>query len=193
MRSRVRLIAGTKLESYGSRTMARTSYAIALGSNRRHGHHGAPANVVRAAIESIAGLGDVKARSKIRATPALGPAGRSFANAMILLETRFEPDELLEDLKRIEYEFGRRGGRRWGPRILDLDIILWSEGFWGGPGPIIPHPEMRRRRFVLEPLADIAPDWRDPQGGFRIRHLLHRLGRPTPRAPGKGAPTGPAT
>jgi 2-amino-4-hydroxy-6-hydroxymethyldihydropteridine diphosphokinase len=164
--------------------MARTSYAIALGSNRRHGRHGAPRDVVRAAIGA---LGEVTAVSAIRATPALGPAGRGFANAVALVESDLAPDELLAELKAIERGFGRRGGRRWGPRVLDLDIILWSEGAWGGPGPIIPHPEYRKRSFVLEPLAEIAPDWRDPITGARAAQLLARLRRPrvVDRAPGR--------
>ena len=72
---------------------------------------------------------------------------------------------------------GPRGGRRWGPRVLDLDIVLWSEGPWAGPGPIIPHPEFRARRFVLAPLAEVAPGWRDPISGASVRQLLHRLGK----------------
>ena len=163
--------------------MPTTSYAIALGSNRSHGRHGGPKGVVRAAIAAIALLGQVDKVSAIFATPALGPAGRGFANAMLVLSSDLEPDALLAALKQLERSFGRRGGRRWGPRVLDLDIILWSEGFWGGPGPTIPHPQMHRRLFVLEPLAQIAADWRDPISGARVRHLLHRLRKPAPVDP----------
>ncbi|HWT11465.1 MAG TPA: 2-amino-4-hydroxy-6-hydroxymethyldihydropteridine diphosphokinase [Allosphingosinicella sp.] len=160
-----------------SSRQARTSYAVALGSNRRHGRHGAPAGVVRAAIGALARLGEVERVSRIRTTPALGPAGRGFANALVLLRSALAPDSLLDSLKAIEREFGRRRGRRWGPRVLDLDIILWSQGPWGGPGPLLPHPEFRKRRFVLEPLAEIAPDWRDPVSGATARQLLYRLGK----------------
>jgi 2-amino-4-hydroxy-6-hydroxymethyldihydropteridine diphosphokinase len=155
--------------------MARTRYAIALGSNRRS-RHGAPTGTLRAALAAI---GAVRV-SRIRATPALGPAGRGFANAVAIVESRLAPDALLAELKAIERAFGRRPGRRWGPRVLDLDIILWSEGSWGGPGPIVPHPEYRRRAFVLQPLAELAPDWRDPVTGATMRHLLARLTRPRP-------------
>jgi 2-amino-4-hydroxy-6-hydroxymethyldihydropteridine diphosphokinase len=158
------------------------SYAIALGSNRRHGRHGAPAKVLRAAIEALGAIGDVEAVSTIAATPAMGPAGRGFANAAVLLEAALPPDDLLEALKAIESDFGRRGGRRWGPRVLDLDIILWSEGSWGG-GPTVPHPAFRERLFVLAPLAEIAPGWRDPLSGLSVRQLLHRLGRAAPVDP----------
>ena len=165
--------------------MVTTSYAIALGSNRRS-RHGSPAATLRAAIAALGG-GTVSA---IRATPALGPAGRSFANAVAIVESELAPDELLAGLKAIERGFGRRPGRRWGPRVLDLDIILWSGGAWGGPGPIIPHPAYRTRGFVLQPLAEIAPGWRDPLTGATVRQLLARLTapRPMPRSDGRSGP-----
>jgi 2-amino-4-hydroxy-6-hydroxymethyldihydropteridine diphosphokinase len=152
--------------------MALTSYAIALGSNRR-GRHGAPAATLRAAAEAIGAT----RLSKVRATPALGPAGRGFANAVALVDSALDPPALLAELKRVERAFGRRGGRRWGPRVLDLDIILWSEGPWAGGDLIVPHPEFRRRRFVLEPLAEVAAGWRDPISGATPGQLLHRLRR----------------
>ena len=147
-------------------------YAIAIGSNRR-GRHGAPAATVRAAAAAIG----AKRLSTVRLPPAVGPAGRGFANALALVETALEPPALLAALKQVERDFGRRGGRRWGPRVLDLDIVLWSEGPWAGGGLVIPHPEFRRRRFVLEPLAELAPGWRDPITRATVRQLLHRLAR----------------
>jgi 2-amino-4-hydroxy-6-hydroxymethyldihydropteridine diphosphokinase len=157
-----------------------TSYAIALGSNRRS-KHGSPAGTLRAAAAAI----PVERLSSIHATPALGPAGRSFANAAAIVSSRLSPPELLDRLKEIERDFGRRPGRRWGPRVIDLDIILWSEGAWEEPGLILPHPGMRTRRFVLDPLVQIAPDWRDPITGATIRQLVFRLrqGRPVDRSP----------
>ena len=154
-------------------------YAIAVGSNRRS-RHGSPAATVRAAIAALGRIGVVECVSAIRATPALGPAGRAFANAVVLMRTGLPPNVLLAELKRMERDFGRRGGRRWGPRVLDLDIILWSEGAWGGPGPIVPHPGYRGRRFVLEPLAEVAAGWRDPLTGLAVRHALTRLTAPRP-------------
>jgi 2-amino-4-hydroxy-6-hydroxymethyldihydropteridine diphosphokinase len=153
--------------------MALTSYAIALGSNRRS-RYGSPAQTLRAAADVLG----VERLSRIRATAAVGPAGRGFANAAACLRSDLDPPELLNILKQIERDFGRRGGRRWGPRVLDLDIVLWSGGSWGQDGLIVPHPEFRRRDFVLEPLADLVPDWRDPITGATIRQLLHRLRRP---------------
>jgi 2-amino-4-hydroxy-6-hydroxymethyldihydropteridine diphosphokinase len=150
--------------------MTKTSYAIALGSNRRS-RHGSPAATLRAALAQLRPA----AISTIRTTPALGPAGRGFANAVALVESKLEPDELLAELKAMERAFGRRPGRRWGPRVLDLDIILWSGGPWGGPGPIVPHTQFRERAFVLQPLAELVPDWRDPMTGASVRQLLARL------------------
>jgi 2-amino-4-hydroxy-6-hydroxymethyldihydropteridine diphosphokinase len=155
--------------------MAKTSYAIALGSNRRTSY-GSPAETLRAALADLRPV----AVSRIRATPALGPAGRGFANAVAIVDSKLEPDELLAELKALERAFGRRPGLRWGPRPLDLDIILWSEGPWDGPGPIVPHPEFRKRDFVLKPLAELAPGWPDPISGLTVRQLLSRLTAPRP-------------
>jgi 2-amino-4-hydroxy-6-hydroxymethyldihydropteridine diphosphokinase len=155
--------------------MAVTSYAIALGSNRRS-RHGSPSETVRAAAATMG----VERMSGIQLTPALGPAGRAFANAAAILSSELEPPALLEALKTVERRFGRRPGRRWGPRVLDLDIILWSGGAWEGGGLVVPHRDFRRRRFVLAPLAQIAPEWRDPLTGATVRQLLFRLARPAP-------------
>jgi 2-amino-4-hydroxy-6-hydroxymethyldihydropteridine diphosphokinase len=150
-------------------------YAIALGSNRRS-RFGSPAETLRHAAQAI----EAERLSRIRRTPALGPAGRSFANAAAVLTSELEPPALLAHLKQIEAEFGRRPGRRWGPRVIDLDIVLWSGGSWRGGGLTVPHPAFRGRRFVLEPLAELVPLWRDPASGRSVRHLLARLERPRP-------------
>lgn len=153
-------------------------YVIALGSNRR-GRHGAPETELRAALDTIGGV--VKA-SPIIATPPLGPSRRRFANAAALIESDDSPPELLGRLKHIERAFGRRGGRRWDARVIDLDIILWSGGAWAGPGLTIPHPQFRRRGFVLCPLNAIVPDWRDPLTGRTIRQLAALWSRADRRA-----------
>jgi 2-amino-4-hydroxy-6-hydroxymethyldihydropteridine diphosphokinase len=147
-------------------------YLIAIGSNRR-GRHGGPEAEVRAAATAIGAT----ALSPVIATPALGPSIRRFANAVALVESAEEPPELLLRLKRIECAFGRRSGRRWGARVIDLDIVLWSSGIWRSPGLTIPHAAFRQRRFVLDPLVAVTPDWRDPQTGLTIRQLAARLTR----------------
>src|SRR3954453_3412272 len=103
-------------------------YAIAIGSNRPHGRFGRPAGVVEAAIARLDeefGLFDA---SPIVLNAAHGGAGRAFANAVSLVESPIEPPAVLCPLKSLDREFGRRRGRRWGPRVLDLDILLWSAG-----------------------------------------------------------------
>lgn len=148
-------------------------YVVALGSNRR-GRHGAPAAELRAALAAIGG---VVTASPVIATAPLGPSRRRFANAAALIESVEAPPALLVRLKAIERDFGRRRGRRWDSRVIDLDIILWSGGAWAGPGLIIPHPQFRRRGFVLGPLDAIVPGWRDPLSGRTIRQIAARLGR----------------
>jgi 2-amino-4-hydroxy-6-hydroxymethyldihydropteridine diphosphokinase len=151
-------------------------YAIAIGSNRPHGRHGRPTGVVEAAIARLDqdfGLFDA---SPIVLNPAHGGAGRDFANAVALVESDLDPPRMLKQLKALEREFGRRSGRRWGPRVLDLDIVLWSGGLYRSRRLAIPHPQLARRSFVLQPLSVIAPGWR--VGGLGIRHLAYRLGRP---------------
>lgn len=146
-------------------------YVIALGSNRR-GRHGSPRQELAAAV---AALGGVVAHSRVIETAPLGPSRRRFANAAALIESSESPPELLARLKQIERSFGRRRGRRWDARVIDLDLILWSGGAWSSPGLTIPHPLFRQRDFVLRPLVDIVPNWRDPLTGRTIRHFAARL------------------
>jgi 2-amino-4-hydroxy-6-hydroxymethyldihydropteridine diphosphokinase len=160
--------------------MATATYLNGIGANRR-GRHGAPADEVRAALRAIGGI---EALSPIVGSAALGPSRRAYANAAALIASDETPPVLLDRLKTIERAFGRRRGQRWGARVIDLDILFWSGGAWTSPGLIVPHSELRRRRFVLDPLLVIAPDWRDPVSGLAVRHLAHRLTarQPLPRA-----------
>ena len=159
-----------------------SSYVIALGSNRR-GRHGTPSDEVRAALAAI---GNVVMTSPLVTTAPLGPARRRFVNAAALIDSAESPPELLARLKTIEAAFGRRRGQRWTDRVIDLDIILWSDGIWASDGLTVPHPQFRRRDFVLAPLAAIVPDWRDPLSGLTVRQLAARLRRPRPVAPRRG-------
>ena len=154
-------------------------YAIGIGSNRPHGRHGRPPQIVEAAIARLDeefGLFDA---SPIILNAAHGPAGRDFANAAALVESELEPLQMLARLKQIEREFGRRRGRRWGARVLDLDIALWSGGKFRSRLLTIPHAQLANRSFVLQPLAAIAANWRI--GPLAVRHLAARLARRAPR------------
>ena len=150
-------------------------YAIAIGSNRPHGRFGRPAGVVEAAIARLDQEFSLFDASPIVLNAAHGGAGRDFANTVALVESSLEPPEMLLQLKRLEGEFGRRRGRRWGPRVLDLDLVLWSGGKFRSRRLTVPHPELARRSFVLQPLSAIAPGWRI--GPVTVRHLAERLAR----------------
>ena len=151
-------------------------YAIAIGSNRPHGRHGRPAGVVEAAIAELDRRFDLFDASPILLNPAQGGAGRDFANAVALVACDEEPRAMLARLKAIERAFGRRPGRRWGPRVLDLDILAWDGGRFRSRRLTIPHRALERRAFMLQPLAAIAPAWRI-RGPLTARHLAHRLAR----------------
>ncbi len=154
-------------------------YAIAIGSNRRHGRFGRPAGVVEAAIARRDFEFDQFDTSPVIHNPAHGNAGRDFANAVALVKSGLDPPELLGRLKALERDFGRRRGRRWGPRVLDLDIAAWSSGRFRSRRLTIPHRGLATRAFVLQPLSAIAPGWR-LSGPLTARHLAHRLARRRP-------------
>ncbi|MEI6486884.1 MAG: 2-amino-4-hydroxy-6-hydroxymethyldihydropteridine diphosphokinase [Sphingomonadales bacterium] len=157
---------------------------IALGSNRCHGRHGRPAGVVRAAIAALAALGRVARISPIIATPPLGPGTRRYANAVAALDWAGSLPALLAALQAIERGFGRRRGRRWGDRVLDLDIVAAGGQVLRVPRLVVPHPRLAERRFVLDPLAAVAPGWRHPVHNLTARQLRARALRPKglPRA-----------
>ena len=151
-------------------------YAVALGSNRRHVRHGRPAGVVEAAIARLDANFILFDASPIILNKAVGGAGRDFANAVALVESELEPPAMLAELKRVERDFGRRPGRRWGERVLDLDLVAWDGGRFRSRLLTIPHPRLRARDFVVGPLTAIAPDWKI-SGGLTPRHLASRLGK----------------
>lgn len=150
-------------------------YAIGLGSNRRHGRYGAPRAVVEAVMAALSPV----ARSQILISAPLGPSLRRYANAAVLIKSPLLPPALLAQLKEMERAFGRRRGRRWGERVLDLDLLLWSGGAWHERTLTIPHARLVERRFALDPLQQIAPSWRI--SGIRtVRQQAARLTRPRP-------------
>jgi 2-amino-4-hydroxy-6-hydroxymethyldihydropteridine diphosphokinase len=154
-------------------------YAIAIGSNRPHGRHGRPPQVVEAAIARLDGEFELFDAAPILLNAAHGGAGRDFANSVALVESDLDPPEMLKRLKAIEREFGRRRGKRWGSRVLDLDIVAWSGGRWRSRLLTVPHPAAHSRSFVVGPLAAIAPDWR-LVGGITARQFAHRLAQRRP-------------
>jgi 2-amino-4-hydroxy-6-hydroxymethyldihydropteridine diphosphokinase len=95
-----------------------------------------------------------------------------FINMAVEAETDFTPERLLEILKDIEKEIGRKETHRWGPRTIDLDILLYNDLVINTPGLTIPHNLMHEREFVLRPLSEIAPDKVHPVMGKPIKELL---------------------
>jgi 2-amino-4-hydroxy-6-hydroxymethyldihydropteridine diphosphokinase len=155
-------------------------YAIAIGSNRPHGQFGRPQQVVEAAIAKLDEQFGLFDASPIILNSAIGGAGRDFANAVALVESDLDPPEMLQSIKGMESEFGRRRGKHWAARVLDLDIALWSGGRFRSRPLNVPHQGLEQRSFVLGPLATIASGWRI-RGSLTARQLAHRLARRRPR------------
>lgn len=100
----------------------------------------------------------------------------SFYNAVVRISWPGTARSLLLHAKRIERRLGRIPTRRDGPRVIDIDLLDLGE-IRSGPDPVLPHPRLPERRFVLEPLAEIAPSWRHPVNGLTARQMLARLAR----------------
>ena len=151
-------------------------YAVAVGSNRRHGRYGRPPEVVAAAIARLDADYELFDASPVMLTKAAHGAGRDFANAVVLVQSTLSPLAMLAKLKAIETAFGRRPGKRWRERVLDLDLAAWSGAPIGSRTLTLPHPRMAERDFVLLPMLAIAPDW-PIHGAITVRHLAARLGK----------------
>ena len=98
----------------------------------------------------------------------------SFLNAACRAGSDLDPPDLLAVLKRIERELGRVAGPRFGPRAIDLDVLLWDGGVWGDDALVVPHPRLTERRFAMVPLLDVDPDLAMPDGAA-IRDLAAAL------------------
>lgn len=151
---------------------------IGLGSNL-----GDRRAFLEGAIAALAASPGVEVRrvSSFRETePVGGPAGQGpFLNAVAVLETALDPFELLHLLREIEARAGRVRTIRWGARTLDLDLLLFDDRIIETDELTVPHPRLAERRFVLEPLAEVAPDAVEPTRGRTVSELweeLHRSG-----------------
>jgi 2-amino-4-hydroxy-6-hydroxymethyldihydropteridine diphosphokinase len=144
---------------------------LSLGSNVGDREHH-----LRHAIEGLEQLGRVAAVSSWYETEPVEFTDQAwFLNCAVALDTTKTPKELMAALLGLEQESGRQRTQRKGPRTIDIDILLFGETVLSTPGLIIPHPAMHERRFVLEPLAQIAPEARHPALQKTIRELLAEL------------------
>ena len=146
--------------------------AIALGSNL-----GDRDAVLAGAAAALRGILTNLTLSSAHETAYVGPgaAQPAYRNAAAVGETALDARALLEALLEIERRFGRERPYPDAPRTLDLDLILYGMEIIDEPGLVVPHPRFRRRRFVLEPLAEIAADWIDPVTGRTVEELLRVL------------------
>src|SRR6185295_6394345 len=134
---------------------------------------------IREAEERLSKLPDTRIAkaSALYESEPLGDAKTWFVNSVLEIETDFEPDELMKRLRAIEAAMGRKRvkGKRWGSRIIDLDILMFDNQTVTKRSLKIPHPEMHKRRFVLLPLSELAPHVSHPQLGSSISELLGGL------------------
>ena len=156
-----------------------TRAAIGLGANL-----GDAAGSVRAAIDALVGLPGtaLQAVSRFYRTPAWGVTAQpDFINAVAVLETELEARSLLDALLAIEREHGRVrvDGERWGPRTLDLDLLLYGDAVIDAPGLRVPHPHLHERAFALLPLLEIWPDVAIP-GVASVRDCAAEMAALTP-------------
>ena len=153
--------------------------AIALGSNLESKFGDRDANL-QEAVRLIRPLGEVTAVSSFYDTEPVGFLEQPrFLNGALLLETELAPVTLLRELLVVERAMGRErvGAVAKGPRVIDLDLLLYGEAVMGTEELELPHPEMPVRRFVLEPLAEIAPEMVHPVLGLTVGEMLERLRR----------------
>ncbi len=146
---------------------------LGLGSNLGDRHARIDEAIER--IGAIEGVEVVASSSMHETKPVGGPDQPDFINAACAIETLLTPREILDHARRIEDAMGRTREVHWGPRTIDIDILLADNTVVSDEGLTVPHPRMTEREFVLAPLAEIAPEARHPQKNMSVRELLGDL------------------
>jgi len=149
-----------------------TSAYIGLGSNVGDRLSWLQESIDR--LQRARGVRVVAVSSVYESEPVGGPPGQGrFLNAAVEVHTTLSPDKLLETLHATEAALGRTRTERWGPRIIDLDLLLFGDRVHRSSAVRVPHEALNERVFVLAPLADLSPSLRDPVTGRSVRELLH--------------------
>jgi len=146
---------------------------VAMGSNL--GDRAAHLRGGRAALDALAGT-RVTGASAVYQTPPVGASAKyPFLNAVVAVATDLEPEALMRGLLAIEMASGRQRREKWGPRVLDLDLLLFEDQMIDTPLVTVPHPRLHEREFVLRPLCDLAADRRPPGDDRTIGQMLEAL------------------
>jgi 2-amino-4-hydroxy-6-hydroxymethyldihydropteridine diphosphokinase len=146
---------------------------LGLGSNL-----GDRLTMLRRAVDELTTVGELVVMSSIYETAPFGVSAQpEFLNCCVAIRTRLTPHEVLERTRHIERALGRVDGPRWGPRTIDIDVLLYDDSIVHDPDLIVPHPGLMERAFVLVPLAEIAGDRVIPGTAVTVAGALDRLAR----------------
>jgi 2-amino-4-hydroxy-6-hydroxymethyldihydropteridine diphosphokinase len=160
-------IRGVQLDPALMRNLAYLSLGSNIGNRENH---------LRDAIARLEAVGHIASVSSVYETEPVEFTDQAwFLNCTVALETTETPAQLMRALLQIEHEMGRQRTQNKGPRTIDIDILLFNDTIIDSPELTVPHPAMHQRRFVLAPLAEIAPEARHPRLNKTIRELLDEL------------------